>query len=182
LKTIYELKTFLEKNKYSPEDLSPRVNISNMTLRRLLKKAPQSKIPVKYQVQLDQLLKPAVPDLNNVASVIDYLHDTGETVVDGKIDQLKLDLDEKLKTTTIDQSFKDKIKSLFQVALSGKNRQAQVLAIGALLYFINPIDLIPDYLPFGYMDDLGVITLAIGSIVKLTSKTAQNDESDLLPH
>jgi uncharacterized membrane protein YkvA (DUF1232 family) len=35
----------------------------------------------------------------------------------------------------------------------------KAIVIGALIYFISPIDTIPDLLPlFGYLDDLGVIT------------------------
>ena len=36
------------------------------------------------------------------------------------------------------------------------------IIIGALIYFITPIDLIPDFAPFfGYLDDLGVIMTTI---------------------
>jgi len=36
------------------------------------------------------------------------------------------------------------------------------IVVGALVYFISPIDAIPDLAPlFGYLDDLGVITAVI---------------------
>jgi uncharacterized membrane protein YkvA (DUF1232 family) len=36
------------------------------------------------------------------------------------------------------------------------------IIVGALIYFITPIDLIPDFIPlFGYLDDLGVIMATI---------------------
>jgi uncharacterized membrane protein YkvA (DUF1232 family) len=36
------------------------------------------------------------------------------------------------------------------------------IVIGALIYFISPIDAVPDFAPFfGYLDDLGVIMAAI---------------------
>lgn len=36
------------------------------------------------------------------------------------------------------------------------------IVVGALLYFITPIDAIPDLMPlFGYLDDLGVITATL---------------------
>src|SRR3990172_4295833 len=35
----------------------------------------------------------------------------------------------------------------------------KAIVVGALIYFISPIDTIPDLVPlFGYLDDLGVIT------------------------
>ncbi len=39
------------------------------------------------------------------------------------------------------------------------------LAIGALIYFLSPIDLIPDVIPIaGYMDDAAVIGFVVASI------------------
>ncbi len=178
MNTVHELKVYLEKNRTSPEEVAIKVNISNMTLRRLLKKPAQTKIPGKYRVQLGQLaMKDQALDINKINDVIDYLNESGEKITPDKVDKLKVDLDEKLKTASVDQSFKDKLKLLTQVALSGKNRKSQVVAIGALLYFINPFDLIPDYLPLGYIDDIGVITVALGAILKMKSNS---DESVLL--
>jgi uncharacterized membrane protein YkvA (DUF1232 family) len=43
--------------------------------------------------------------------------------------------------------------------------QTIVLAIAALIYFVSPIDLIPDFIPgVGYLDDAGVISLVVASI------------------
>lgn len=164
MKTVSDLKKYLEKNKLSPEEVSLKVNISNMTLRRLLQKAPQTLIPKKYALQLERL---KYPDLSNVENMEEYLNQAGEEIAGKKMDQIKVDLDSKLKSAPVDQSFKDKIKMLGKVAFNSTHRQAQVIAIGALLYFINPFDLIPDYMPFGYVDDLGVVTIAIAAIVKV---------------
>ena len=36
------------------------------------------------------------------------------------------------------------------------------IVIGALIYFISPIDSVPDFIPFaGYLDDLGVVTTVL---------------------
>ena len=34
----------------------------------------------------------------------------------------------------------------------------------ALAYFILPVDLIPDFLPMGYTDDLGVLIAAVSTV------------------
>ena len=40
-----------------------------------------------------------------------------------------------------------------------------VLALGALAYFVSPIDAIPDFLfPFGFTDDVTVIGLVVASL------------------
>lgn len=40
--------------------------------------------------------------------------------------------------------------------------QAKLVAIGALLYFILPVDLVPDVIPvLGYVDDAAVVTAAV---------------------
>jgi len=42
---------------------------------------------------------------------------------------------------------------------------AKVIIIGALGYFISPVDAISDFIPVvGYADDLGVLTLAIATV------------------
>lgn len=43
--------------------------------------------------------------------------------------------------------------------------QTIVLAVTGIIYFVNPFDLIPDYIPvFGYIDDAAVIAFVIASI------------------
>jgi uncharacterized membrane protein YkvA (DUF1232 family) len=42
---------------------------------------------------------------------------------------------------------------------------AKVVIIGALGYFISPLDAIPDFTPFiGYLDDLGVLVAACATV------------------
>jgi uncharacterized membrane protein YkvA (DUF1232 family) len=42
--------------------------------------------------------------------------------------------------------------------------QSIVLAIAGLIYLVSPIDLIPDFLPGGYIDDVAVLGWVIRSI------------------
>lgn len=56
------------------------------------------------------------------------------------------------------------LKLYFAMAL-GKATPAQVAAIiAALGYFISPVDAVPDPLPGGFVDDGGVIALAVSTL------------------
>ena len=56
---------------------------------------------------------------------------------------------------------------------------AKATIIGALIYFISPVDAIPDVLPFvGYSDDLVVLAAAMGTVaahVKPEHRLRAND-------
>lgn len=41
---------------------------------------------------------------------------------------------------------------------------AKLLIYSALIYFVSPIDAIPDMFPFGLSDDIAVLTAAIGAV------------------
>ena len=60
--------------------------------------------------------------------------------------------------------------ALFKATVNGKYRlpPASVAMIGGgLLYFILPVDLIPDFIPvIGYLDDLAVLTTIMNSLQK----------------
>jgi uncharacterized membrane protein YkvA (DUF1232 family) len=57
--------------------------------------------------------------------------------------------------------FGQQIEKIYDLLISGQlNNKDKAIIIGALLYFINPFDLIPDIVPFfGFMDDMTVIGL-----------------------
>lgn len=58
-------------------------------------------------------------------------------------------------------SFGDKVESLYGWLTDGTLKlQDKAIVVGALIYFINPLDAIPDLTPFiGFGDDLGIIYL-----------------------
>ena len=59
----------------------------------------------------------------------------------------------------------DSIKFLFNAMTDPRTPfKAKVIAIAALVYFISPIDLIPDILPGGFADDAAAIAAAVASI------------------
>jgi len=41
---------------------------------------------------------------------------------------------------------------------------ARGVIVGALAYLISPLDAVPDFLPFGYVDDAGVLAGALGTV------------------
>lgn len=58
-------------------------------------------------------------------------------------------------------SFGRQLEQIYDLLSSKKlNKQDKALIIGALLYFINPFDIMPDITPFvGFIDDMSVIAL-----------------------
>lgn len=61
------------------------------------------------------------------------------------------------------------IGSLLKAYASGEYRDVElknlVIMIASLVYFLSPIDLIPDFLPFlGYADDIALLTFVLGSM------------------
>jgi uncharacterized membrane protein YkvA (DUF1232 family) len=43
---------------------------------------------------------------------------------------------------------------------------ARAVISGALVYFVVPVDLIPDFIPGGYADDLGALMAAMTAVLK----------------
>jgi uncharacterized membrane protein YkvA (DUF1232 family) len=43
---------------------------------------------------------------------------------------------------------------------------AKAVIGGALVYFVVPVDLIPDFIPGGYADDLGALISAMAAVLK----------------
>lgn len=83
---------------------------------------------------------------------------------EAKVEEGKEYVDEKLwvKLERVGKkiSFAQDILALYQYVIDSKvSWHRKAIVVGALVYFIAPIDAIPDLAPlFGYLDDLGVIT------------------------
>lgn len=52
------------------------------------------------------------------------------------------------------------------------------LVAGAVLYFLNPLDLLPDFLPLGFLDDAGIVILALKSVKDDLEAFRQWEESE----
>jgi uncharacterized membrane protein YkvA (DUF1232 family) len=67
--------------------------------------------------------------------------------------------EEKLERVGHKLRFAQDLLALFRYFMDGRVRwQRKTIVVGALLYFISPLDAVPDIAPLvGYLDDLGVI-------------------------
>ncbi|MGB9663600.1 MAG: YkvA family protein [Ignavibacteria bacterium] len=108
-----------------------------------------------------------------------------------KVQYIDKELDGKLKKTKNKISFIEDIIALYNYLKDDSVKwYRKLIVISALLYFISPIDSIPDLAPLvGYLDDLGVIAATIkyiGSEIqpyyrsKPSPKKEKVEEEDLL--
>ncbi|MGE7945451.1 DUF1232 domain-containing protein [Lysinibacillus sp. NPDC093688] len=86
---------------------------------------------------------------------------------EGKNSILK-DFDEKIKSVGSIGPFISKLKELYEKFTLGKGTIFELTVIGStLLYFIIPVDVIPDYLfPIGYLDDAIAVQLTTKALLK----------------
>jgi uncharacterized membrane protein YkvA (DUF1232 family) len=176
---IRDLKNCLKERGISPEAFAQEVQLSHMTIRRWLKRKPGDVIPEKYypmlrvgfSQQADRTgVSPALFDVSNLMSEIEK---SGKEFKN--VENLDADVSTKLKTASVDPTFFDYCKRLLAAVVSPQTpSKVKAIAIGALLYFISPIDLIPDHIPvIGYLDDLAVLSLAVNTVVAAEAESAK---------
>jgi uncharacterized membrane protein YkvA (DUF1232 family) len=51
---------------------------------------------------------------------------------------------------------------------------AKAAIAGALIYFVSPVDAIPDFLPGGFLDDAGVIAACLATVEMYVTDTHRN--------
>lgn len=92
----------------------------------------------------------------------DYSEDDAEKVMDNQFKIEQIMQNETLK------SYLNDVKLYFQMLgdiFTGKYKQVPVgtiaAIVGTLLYVLSPVDLIPDLLPGGFLDDAGVLALCL---------------------
>lgn len=178
LRTVSDLRHYLESQGLSPETLAERAHISNMTIRRMVRKPPATRIPEKYHLQLDHALGIAPLADDEVARMLaggegDFAKLLCELEKDGRaydrgLGELKRDVSQKLKEPGVTSGIRHSVKTVL-TALSAKGipMRQKMLALGAILYFVNPIDLIPDAIPVaGYLDDFGVLAIVTAILAR----------------
>ena len=85
----------------------------------------------------------------------------GDSAEDAGRDKVERELFEKIRDAKV--KFTADLKILYDFMRDpAAPAQAKAGAIGALLYFLLPIDLVPDAIPvLGYVDDAAVVTAAV---------------------
>ncbi|MFP7493111.1 DUF1232 domain-containing protein [Terribacillus saccharophilus] len=124
--------------------------------------------PEESQQHLLALCQQADPDFsqgrveNQLASYEEIaLTDGGKQIIDEKFE-------EKLRSVGSVGKLVNDLKQMYIKFQNGAGTKRELIILGAaLLYFINPIDALPDYIfPFGYLDD----TLAVHSAMQAANK------------
>ena len=182
IRTVNELKDYLDKQRMSPETIASQLGISNMTVRRFLRRKPAALIPAKYHVYFDCFEKEChcregeVLNCGKLASE-DFgplLHDLEIQGSDGIDTNLNRDIATKLNHAQVNKSLRIQVPYLLKTLKTEPPARLKALAVGALLYFINPFDLIPDASPIvGYLDDCAVLALVISVITAAQEKKTQ---------
>ncbi|MFN4110678.1 MAG: YkvA family protein [Ignavibacteria bacterium] len=102
-----------------------------------------------------------------------------------KVEYIDKEISKKLKKAEKKISFIEDIIALYNYLKDNSVKwYRKLIVVSALLYFISPIDTIPDLAPLvGYLDDLGVIAAAIkyiGSEIQpyYRTKPPRNEEKE----
>lgn len=158
IRNVGELKSFLETRGLSPEGLARKVPISNMTIRRLLSRGQAAEIPAKYHAQFDHLLETDRKFPLDVKSLFGQLKATGRERLNDE--RVLPTVYHYLTHCRMGDVLKPLVEGLEQVARNPKRKSHKALVIGALVYLLNPFDLIPDVtVVTGFLDDFAILSL-----------------------
>jgi uncharacterized membrane protein YkvA (DUF1232 family) len=175
VRTVKDLKVFLRDKNLTPEQFAPLVQLSHMTIRRLLRESDKKKISPKYHANFDAVTEPRDADavaigllsgeVQDFGMLMGDLEEKGRAVKD--IETVGTEMNEKFKVSKIGKGLRTRLETLFK-AVSDKSTSPKfrLLALGAIIYFLDPLDIIPDALVgVGYIDDFAVISLVLGAMV-----------------
>lgn len=181
IRLIRDLKNYLKTHQVSPEVLAKQISLSNMTIRRMLERKPNEPIPEKYWPLFDQLTATTIysnpPSLPELAMDFDRVLEDLETSgsENANVEKVEKETRSKMDQASVGESLRHLILVLLESLSAAKakaNPKAHAIALGALIYFVNPLDLIPDALPaVGFLDDFAVLTIAVSAIAKISKST-----------
>ena len=139
---VKELRSMLS---ISQDELSDLIAVSVHTIRHWEQK-PDSDVMTKYESKLLPLIEDKLSIVNE--------------------ENVKSNFFDKVKSNMGNITFFREAVIMYYCAIDpSTNKFAKVTTIAALVYFINPIDIVPDFIPVaGFLDDAAMITGAIASM------------------
>jgi uncharacterized membrane protein YkvA (DUF1232 family) len=178
IRTAGDLKVVLKNSHYSPEAAAKIVGVSNMTIRRLLKRSPEFKISKKYWSLFDLLSKDSFAPIPEAESGHCFERLVEQIEKDGgdcrNPNATLREATQKVGKEKLGKGFAALVGELGRAIRGNRSYRSKAIAAGALLYFLNPVDLIPDTTPcFGYVDDFAVLSLAT-SFIRSDLETASS--------
>lgn len=121
-----------------------------------------------------------VGDIINVIKIFKSLRATSQAVYGDKNRLAVLLRDAIKKSENVDDfvAIKNELRIVFKLTkdfISGRyrgvNKKSMFMIIAALIYLVNPMDIVPDaLLGIGFLDDLSVFTYMLGKIAKELEK------------
>lgn len=145
-----------------------------MTIRRWLRHDDAKGLPQKYWPIFDQTLFGSA-DLNasfqhGFDELESHVHGLGQGNPDAQ--HLQNEVENKMAGLSIAKPFQERVQSLFSALKTREiTEYSRSLIYGALIYFINPMDLVPDTVPMiGLLDDYSVISMVLSSLKSSLSK------------
>jgi uncharacterized membrane protein YkvA (DUF1232 family) len=194
LRTVKDLKAYLKAHTLSPERFAASCGISNMTVRRWVKNEDSVSLPQKYWPLFDQAFEPETESLAESLGLT-YRFDHGFDDLEKHVyslgekaqseEKLKIEFAEKTEDKSIALGLIAKVKLLFKALTSPEiSHYQRTLVLGAIIYFISPIDLIPDATPvIGYLDDYVVVSMVLASVTpalaRKLSKTEKKSDTEV---
>jgi len=182
---VRDLRRLLAERGESPEQLAERTGVSNMTWRRLLEKPDATVLPEKYRAILERHFAPAPPALDAHQIAVAGLGGSETAVLkrvakDGRgaenVDTILRDTKRKQRSLRgVPERLTATLASLLALAPTAP-MAAKALIVGALLYFLNPLDLVADALVgIGFIDDVGVLSIVLRKLrgVRASSTDSQ---------
>ncbi len=176
---VADISLHLEKTGDSPEKFAKQIQLSNMTIRRWLKKPMDFEIPEKYHPLLDRHFHGKTVETTqnheipewmtarsqqfgaNYTEMVSTLQNNGESVPEEQ--SVYQAVETKLTEKGIDQVLRDYASQVMALIKSGNLiKSAKAICLGSLLYLVDPMDLVPDAIPIlGYLDDMAVLSMAM---------------------
>ena len=140
-----DLKEIRSRLGFTQEEMAEQLDVTVYAIRHW-EQNPDFELQEKYEPKLLLLIEDKLSIVNE--------------------ENVQLNFFEKMKSTIGQISFFREAVIMYYCAMDPyTNKFAKATTFAALVYFINPIDLVPDFIPVaGFLDDAAMVTGAIASM------------------